>query len=217
MGATRCPLHLLALGETLANHSVHRGFREARRNRFARTVALAIIDQAVEVGFDIDAELVGGPCKFSQLRIIELQIIQVLGEAPDRIDDAHKIPMPEQPLDALQRLQERRALALIVVRYATGELAEHSQAHGNVKPIQHVLARRRYLLGQRTHLLAAIGEEGDLLIGLQTLLLELLEEPALGLSIIAMDETQIAGRAVLGQERPTMSSKLLLRSCQLHT
>ena len=75
--------------------------------------------------------------------------------------------MPEQPFDALLRLEERRALALIIVRYAAGKLAQHGQVHSDVKPIQHVLARRYYLLGQRTHLLAAIGEEGDLLIGLQ--------------------------------------------------
>ena len=72
MGAARCPLHLLALGETLADHRVHRGFREARRNRFARAIPFSIIDQAVEVGFDIYTELVGDPGKFAQLRIIEL-------------------------------------------------------------------------------------------------------------------------------------------------
>src|SRR5215831_1956018 len=90
MRATRCPLHLLALGETLADYGIHRGFRDGRRNRFARAVALAIIDQAVEVGFDVYTELVGGPGKFAQLRIIELQIIQVLGEVLNRIDGAHQ-------------------------------------------------------------------------------------------------------------------------------
>src|SRR6516165_7066476 len=39
MRATRCPRHLLALGETFADHGVHRGFRETRRNRLARTEA----------------------------------------------------------------------------------------------------------------------------------------------------------------------------------
>src|SRR5215831_19450717 len=199
MRAARRPLHLLALGETLADYGIHRGFRDARRNPFARTIALAIINQAVEVGFDVDTELVGGPCKFAQLWIIDLLIIQVLGEAPDGIDGAHQIPMPEQPFDALQRLEKRRALALIIVRYAAGKLAQHGQAHGDVKPIQHVLARWCYLLGQRAHLLAAIGEEGDLLISLQTLTLEQFEEPAFGLLIIAMDQAQIARRAVLGQ------------------
>ncbi|MBV8362470.1 MAG: hypothetical protein JO189_31735 [Deltaproteobacteria bacterium] len=72
MRATRCPLHPLALGETLADDGIHRGFRDGRGNRLARAVALAIIDQAVEVGLDVDTELVGGPCKFTQLRIIEL-------------------------------------------------------------------------------------------------------------------------------------------------
>jgi hypothetical protein len=67
MHATRCPLHLLALGEALADDGIHRGFRDGRRNRFARAVALAIIDQAVEVGFDIYTELVGGPRDFAQL------------------------------------------------------------------------------------------------------------------------------------------------------
>jgi hypothetical protein len=78
-------------------------------------------------------------------------------------------------------------------------LTEHGQAHADVKPIQYVLARRRYLFGQRAHLLAAIGEEGDLPIGLQALLLEQLEKPAFRLLIIVMDQAQIAGRAVLGQ------------------
>ena len=95
MRAARCPLHLLALGETLANDGIHRGFRNARRNRFARAVALAIIDQAVKVGFDVYAKLASGPRKYTQPRIIELQIIQVLAEAPDRIDGAHQIAMLE--------------------------------------------------------------------------------------------------------------------------
>src|SRR5215472_7787808 len=199
MSATRCPLHLLALGETLTDYGIHRGFRDGRRNRFARAVALAIIDQAVEVGFDVDTELMGGPCKFARLRIIELQLIQVLGEALNRIDRAHQIPMPEQPLDALQRLEECCALLLIIVCKAARELTEHGQAHGDVKPIQYVLARWCYQFGQRAHLLAAIGEEGDLLIGLQTLTLEQFEEPAFGPLLIGMDQAHIARRAVLGQ------------------
>jgi hypothetical protein len=50
MGATPRPLHLLALGETLADDGIHRGFRDARGNRFAGAVPLSIIDQAVEEG-----------------------------------------------------------------------------------------------------------------------------------------------------------------------
>ncbi len=56
----------------------------------------------------------------------------------------------------------------------------------------------RDLLGQRTDLLAAVGQEGDVLIGLQALAREHIEQPALRLAIVAMYQTDIAGIPVLG-------------------
>jgi integrase len=90
----------------------------------------------------------------------ELQVAKLVA-----LEWAHQIPIPEPPLDAPQRLEERCALSFIIVCKAARELTEHGQAHGDVKSIQYVLARWCYLLGQHAHLLAAIGEEGDLLIG----------------------------------------------------
>ena len=59
--------------------------------------------------------------------------------------------------------------------------------------IQHVLGRWRDEFGQCPDLLAAIGQEGDILVRLQTLALEYVEQPALRLVIVTMRQTDVAG------------------------
>jgi hypothetical protein len=64
-------------------------------------------------------------------------------------------------------------------------LFQHGHAHRNVEPIQDVLKRSSDEFGQCLNLLAAIGQEGDILARLQTLIPEYVEQPALWLAIIS--------------------------------
>ena len=64
-------------------------------------------------------------------------------------------------------------------------LTQYGQAHGDVNPIQHVLGFRGHQLRQGPHLLAAIGQEGDILVCLQSLAFQKLEQAALRLPIVA--------------------------------
>jgi hypothetical protein len=45
-------------------------------------------------------------------------------------------------------------------------LAQHGQAHGDMEPVKHVFGFRRDAFSQRTDLLAAVGQKGNVLIGL---------------------------------------------------
>jgi len=51
-----------------------------------------------------------------------------------------------------------------VARDATGILAEHGQAHGDLKPVEHVLGFWGDQLCQSSYLLAAVGQEGHVLV-----------------------------------------------------
>ena len=75
--------------------------------------------------------------------------------------------MPEQPTDAVQQGKQAGTFGIVVVRDAAGILAQNGQAHGGVEPVKHVFSFRGDQLRQRAHLLAAVGQEGDILVGLQ--------------------------------------------------
>ena len=53
MGASPSPLHLLALGEALADHRVDRAFGHGGRDALAGAEPLAVVDQAAGVRPDV--------------------------------------------------------------------------------------------------------------------------------------------------------------------
>ena len=61
------PLHLLTFGETFADDGVHRGLRQARGDALTGAESFAIVDQASDVGSDIDGEFVRCAAKFPQV------------------------------------------------------------------------------------------------------------------------------------------------------
>ena len=75
--------------------------------------------------------------------------------------------MPEIPLCAFQ--QALRVIIWIVGicignRDTFRHLLQHRKAHGDMKPIDHVLSPRMQSLGPRSYRVAAIGHEGDRLM-----------------------------------------------------
>ncbi|EHH09254.1 hypothetical protein MEA186_24907 [Mesorhizobium amorphae CCNWGS0123] len=51
-----------------------------------------------------------------------------------------------------------------------GELAQYRDVHGDVEPVEDMLACRSDHLGKRADLFSSVGDEGDVLIGLNALL-----------------------------------------------
>ena len=80
-----------------------------------------------------------------------------------------------------------------------------------------VLGFRGDQLRQGAHLLAPVGQEGDVLVCLQSLAFQEIEQAAFRLRIVAVHQPEVSGALSSGIERPTMSSKLLFRSSQLRT
>ncbi len=101
--------------------------------------------------------------------------------------------MPEEPLEALElarRLGPGRTFQ------APGHLVHHGQAHGDVEPVDQVLGLGVQVEGKLPDVGAAVGEEGDLLVGLHALGLEELEKPALRLGVVRLDVPEGLGVSV---------------------
>ena len=96
------------------------------------------------------------------------------------------------------RGKQAGALGLVVLSDAAGILAQHRQAHGDVEPVQHVLGFRGDQFRQSAHLLAAVGQEGDVLVRLQALALQHLEQPTLRFPIVAVHQAEVARRPIFG-------------------
>lgn len=79
-----------------------------------------------------------------------------------------------------------------------GELAQDRDAHGDVEPVEDMFACRRDHLGKRADFFSSVGDEGDVLIGLNTLLFKMVKDTPLRLAIVAMDKTDVTGISVLG-------------------
>jgi len=122
------------------------------------------------------------------VRVVQCQPVHVAFEEPDLLAGAILVAVPKQPLDALERLQQAQTGGFVMMDNTARVLFQHRHAHGDMEPVQHVFGRRGDLLGQRSDLLAAVGQEGDILIGLQTLAREHIEQPALWLAIVAVHQ-----------------------------
>ena len=81
--------------------------------------------------------------------------------------------------------------------HALGVLAEHGQPHGDVEPVQHVLAAGADQLRERLDLVAPVGQERDVLVRLQPLARQDLEQPTLRFPVVTVHEAEIAGLAIL--------------------
>ena len=104
MGAALGPLHLLALGEALADHRVHCGLCQARGNAFAGAVSLAVVDQAGSIAADVDGKIMSGTGELAKVRVVQCQPVHVAFEEPDLLAGTIPVAVPEQPLDAFERL-----------------------------------------------------------------------------------------------------------------
>ena len=102
MGPAFGPLHLLTLGEALADDRIHRGLCQTRGDSLAGAVPLAVVDQAVGVACDVDGELMRRTGKLAEMRVVQFQPGDIVLEELDLLSGAMLVAMPEQPFDALE-------------------------------------------------------------------------------------------------------------------
>jgi hypothetical protein len=125
MRAAFRPLHLLAFGKALADDGVHRGFRQARGDAFTRTESLAVIDQAADVGRNINGEFLEGAGKFPEIGAVDFKGVHVVLEYFDGLSRTVLVAVPKEPLDPFQAGKQALARGRVMVGDATRLLAKH--------------------------------------------------------------------------------------------
>ncbi len=78
--------------------------------------------------------------------------------------------MPQEPLDPAQFIQSRYPGFLVMVHQTLGKLAQDRDPHGDVEPVEDVLAARADPLSEGADLVPTVGNEGQILIGLKAVL-----------------------------------------------
>ena len=69
---------------------------------------------------------------------------------------------------------------------ALGQLGQHGDPHREVEPVQQVLGLRVEVAGQVADVFAAVGEEGDLLVGLHPLGGKHVEQPPFRFAVVGL-------------------------------
>jgi hypothetical protein len=83
VSAAPYPLHLLLLGEPLAEHRVHRALDEGGRDPLPNPEPLAVVDDTAGVLGKVDRELVRRPPEPPQVRVGHLEPVDVRLEVLD--------------------------------------------------------------------------------------------------------------------------------------
>jgi hypothetical protein len=78
------------------------------------------------------------------------------------------------------------------------KLAQDRDAHGEVEPVEEVLGARVQVQREIVYGAAAVGEEGDLLVGGHTLGPQQLIQLAFGLAVVGLGEPEAAGLSLGG-------------------
>jgi hypothetical protein len=191
MSSVPAPLHLLLLGKALADDRVHRCFDKSRGDTLAGPVALAIVDQATLIAGDVDLELPHGDPELAQVGIASIQSFEVEQQIINGLAGSIGVAVPEEPLDPAQFIQSCHPAFLVMVHQSLGELSQDRDPHRNVEPVEDVLAARTDPLSEGANLVPAVGDEGQILIGLEALSAQVINDAALRLTIVAMDKAYV--------------------------
>ena len=140
MGTLFRPLHLLILGEALADERIDGGLDEGCCNPFPMAPPLFIVrDRALIVG-DVGVELAGLSNEALHASIGGLDLGEIIGQDADPAQGLVGLAMPETPFDPINTVGKVGGFLRIVMFQPVGVLAEIVQAHAQVEPIQEMLA-----------------------------------------------------------------------------
>ena len=98
---------------------------------------------------------------------------------------AEDVAVPQKPFQPLQ-LGGQGGRQLGWDAQALGQLHHHGDAYREVEPVQQMLGLRVEVVGQVADVVAAVGEEGDLLVGLHPLGGKRFEQPAFGFGVVGL-------------------------------
>ena len=147
---------------------------------------------------DVDLELPHGRPELAQLGIATVESVEIEQQIIDDLPSAIRVAVPEEPLDPAQLIQSRHPGLLVMVHQSLGELPQDRDPHSNVEPVEDVLAARTDPLGEGADLLTAVCDKGQILIGLEALLAEMINDATLRLAVIAMNEADVPSLSLFG-------------------
>lgn len=148
MRSTLSPLHLLFLRETLADDRVHSRLDEGRRYPLASTKAFPIIDQAAFVGSNIDSKVTNCRYELAHIGIVRLEASGVKAHPFDIFARTIDVAMPEVPFDPFEIVEHFGTCLAVMALKPLSKLAHDCNAHGDMKPVEHMLAARTNRLGE---------------------------------------------------------------------
>ena len=131
MSTTPGPAHLLFFDKPLAHDLVDRRFGDRRGDGFLVAIAVAIIGDGRSVSTNVVVKLV--QCSGQLLSLAACFGIDIPCEVFQYLPCLVDVAVPEGSLHPLQFLLE--LLSFVLDRHPFGHLVQHSDAHGNVKPI----------------------------------------------------------------------------------
>ena len=157
---------MLFLHHPLADDLVDGGLGEGTGDDLAGPVALSVVGDAVGVGPEVAAELGDG---LEQLALFGAGVagVEVELDVFDGLQRAEDVAVPAEPLEPCQLGDDavgghrRWGCA-----QSFGELGQHGETHRDVEPVQEVFGLRVQVQRQVAYVVGAVGEEGDLLVGL---------------------------------------------------
>jgi len=191
------PLHLLFFREPLADDGIDGCLDEGRGNPLPGPVTFAVVDQACAVGSDVGSELADGGEKFAHDRVVRFERFRIKLQFVDFLTGTVRIAVPEMPFDPAEGFKDALSGLLTMVFDTLAELARDRDAYGDVEPVEDMFACRRDHLGKRADLFSSVGDEGDVLIGLNRLLFKMVKDTPQRLAIVAMHKTDVTGISVL--------------------
>ena len=147
MRAGPAPLHLVLFGKPLGDDGLHFGLDECPRDTLTRPVALAVIDQAYTVRGDAGPELADGHQELALVRVVRFETFRVEWQVADFHLGTVGVVMPKMPFDPAQGFKQVLSSLLVMVFEPLRELAEKRDVHGDMEPVEDMLARRRDQLG----------------------------------------------------------------------
>ena len=117
--------------------------------------ALAIVRDRGDVVLDLGGQPGRRLDQPHQTRIRAGQGGNIPGQLPGARQRLVGVAVPQSPLDPLQPILQGSRFKGIVVRQALGVLTKHGHPHGNVEPVQLMLAAGRQVAHERANAVTA--------------------------------------------------------------
>ena len=173
-------------------------------------MTLGVVGDGVRIGPDVGEEFIDAPAECLDARVGGSEILEVVAETANAGQGRSVIAVPQVPLDAFQFPFSVLRFVFVMMGEAFGILSQHGEPHGDMEPVEHVLGTGGHIRSQAPDSVAAIGQERNLLVHLQSLFAQNLVQAPLRLFVEALDETEVAVVPSLGDGLADHDLEILL-------